>query len=204
MRLSYDALEICRKKYNKGSFWDINDPAIDTDDDMSPKEGVHIFDELWKNELIDTTGGDIHISALGHHILQMLIYPEIYIRIDNKVMNSRTRIYFRNTYYLLVLENSAGSGEAIVELLPDLKYVVGAFAYAVNTDDAMSPSESSDRNKNDDNIKVYGDRLNKDRQVLSRLEITESDQVSLVNSITGWILQQLKECMGEHDESMVN
>ena len=70
-----------------------------------------------------------------------------------------------------MLERVAGSCETIVELLPDLKYVVGAIADAIYNNDIMATAASKDCNKYGNGIKVYASRLNLDRRVLSRLEI---------------------------------
>ena len=229
MELSYEAIDFCRKKYDNGSFWDMEDMITDEDEDLSPESYVHIFDDLWKNQLISTIDDEIHISALGHHILNMIIRPEIYIRIDNNIKNSRSRIYLKNTYYLLVLERETDSHQVIVELLPDLKYLVGAIISAIDKKDEIVSAASCDDGSADSDIKVYGNRLNMDRCILDRLEINGnyhdtridfqvvdpaegnsldrqvgSDQISFINLITKWILKQLADSIGEQNEFMDN
>ncbi len=136
MKLSPEAIIACSEKYGKGPLCGFSG-SIGADVGALPEEDQQrICDELAENELIDLSGEEIHISALGHHILNMMIFPEVFVMVENRVLNVNVRIYIRNAYYLLVLDRRNGTEAApeskiIIELLPTLKGVVSAFVYAL-------------------------------------------------------------------------
>ena len=73
MELSLGAIAICSRKYGKGPLCGFS-TNIEGDADAVTSEAMQrIYDELVANELIVLSEEEVHISALGQHILNMMI-----------------------------------------------------------------------------------------------------------------------------------
>lgn len=136
MRLSLRALELCRVKFGKGYFCGFEQPDETLLDGLTEESVRQDFEELSQNEMLAFTDGGVHISALGQHILNMMLSPEQYIMLDNEAVGLRVRFYFRNTYYLCVIEDKSVTSDDSYErytlqLLPRLEQVIGSFVYAL-------------------------------------------------------------------------
>ncbi len=224
MELSVNTIEILNARYGKGKLFGFenNTGSAET---LSKEEAERIYDELAGNELIDLSEEGVHISALGHHILDMMISPEQFIVIDNKALQLDMKLYFRNTYYLSVLENKVRPGRLTVDLLPGLKEVVSAFVFAVYRDkDAAKKTE--DEHRDDFDIRAAAGSWNSGRVLTNAIDIKgnytdngiryilteknatdrgESEESEcrvseFVNTLTEWLFARLKETMAEREK----
>ena len=141
MRISVATLEFCRKKYGKGALCGFEDADDGATESKSENDIELLYDELKGNEMLAFSEDTVHLSTLGQHILNMMLNPDLFILVDNRVLKTVIRIYIRNAYYLCVLENAdlANDSKIIIELLPSLKEVVSSFAYALYCDDDIEP-----------------------------------------------------------------
>ena len=214
MKLSVTAMELCADKFGKGKLYGFDHKS--SAETITQEEAAHIYDELVQSEMIVISEEGVHISALGQHILHMMITPEQYIMLENKVLDLNMKLYFKDAYYLCLLENKAGSGKFTVDLLPGLKEVVSAFVFALYRED-QSPAEQKD------DIHVTARAWNKDRISVSEMEIhgsyldgniryslneiskTSSEETNglmcpvseFVNNLTKWLFARLSETMAE-------
>ena len=136
MELSLAAINLCASKFGKGKPCGFETTEERTTETMSEAETERIFDELVQNEMIVLSEDGIHISALGQHILNMMISPDQFIVLDNEILQVNVKIYIKNTYYLCAVEDKAASianqsSIITIELLPGLREVVSSFAYAL-------------------------------------------------------------------------
>lgn len=147
MELSLEAIDIISKKYGKGPLYGFNESIEGITDDLEVETTQRIYHELLENELVTMLEGAIHISALGHHILNMMIFPEIFVMLENRIQKVNIKIYFKNAYYLCILErnnvtNPATERKIRIELLPGIKEVVSAFAYALYQNPETEPKKN--------------------------------------------------------------
>lgn len=168
MRLSLKAIELCRTKLGKGAFCGFEQKEDAVSDTLSQEELSRDFDELTQNGIIDITDGNIHFSALGQHIFNMMLLPEQYIMLYNAADNKCVRIYIRNTYYLCVIEEK--NEKLIFKLLPKLDLVVGAFVHALHRKDNHVPFEK-DNNHIGKDLLITGKAWNKERNEISIITI---------------------------------
>lgn len=188
MKLSGNALQLCNMKFGKGVFYGFEKINVFEAGILSEKEAREVFDELLENGLIDLSTEDVHISALGQHICNMLCEPEQYIYLENKNNRKSVKIYIRNTYYLSIIED-LDSGEKRkyqMELLPRLELVTSAFVYALY---------QKENTKDKADIKVMGWAWNRNRKCVSEILIVEqiiSDEIpERINRLTNWMIQNL-------------
>ena len=180
MELSLGAIAICSRKYGKGPLCGFS-TNIEGDADAVTSEAMQrIYDELVANELIVLSEEEVHISALGQHILNMMISPELLVMLENRVRKVNLKIYIRNAYYLCILEqgnstNPAAERKIRLELLPGLKEVVSAFAYALYREpenkadrDRQAPAVNTEQ-KSDYDISVAEKAWDKDRLFFSEV-----------------------------------
>lgn len=170
MRLSLRALELCCTKFGKGSFYGFEQTGESALNGITEEDAAKDFDELLQNGIISVMGDDIHISALGHHIFNMMITPEQCIILDNETIGICVRIYIRNAYYLCVMENknieSTDSYDRyIFDLLPRLDMIVGAFVYILH----------NTKNSEKQNVRIIGKAWDEERNVIS--EFTAEDVI---------------------------
>lgn len=215
MRLSLRALEMCRVKYGKGIFCGMEPMEESYFNDMTEADAGKDYDELIQNGMIENATGDIRISALGQHILGMLVAPEQYIMLNNVADSVCVRVYIKNTYYLCVMEeketeDSDECSRYIVELLPTLELVVGAFLHAIHREEATSQLQASTgRNI----LEIEGKAWSKNREINAELAISgeyvgegmrcqmlkpvkeefDCELYRLINKITEWVLKNIAE-----------
>ena len=214
MELSVKTIEILTAKYGKGQLCGFeNSTAPET---FSEGEAEQAYDELTGNELIDLSEEGAHISALGHHILNMMREPEQFIRIDNDALQLDMKLYFRDAYYLCVLENKKEPGRLTVDLLPGLKQVVSAFVYALYADkeQAAGLDEGSVRvtcqswdSSRTPAAEMKTDGVYHNGKILYRSEAvsegrkesgkTESTVPDFVNGLTEWLFARFRETMAQ-------
>lgn len=208
MRLSLRAIELCRIKFGKGVF--VGFESIDESilSGISEVDARRDFDELTQNGIIDFIDDDIHISALGQHIFNMMLEPEQYIMLDNTADNICARIYIRNTYYLCVLEDKKVKSNDvydryIFELLPRLDLLVGSFAYVLHRNKKHMSVADGNRQVEQD-IRIVGKAWNKDRKIISEIMICgkyhmDAIQYQMVEQIDG-VETKVKELESETSE----
>ena len=148
MELSLGAIAICSRKYGKGPLCGFGTNIEGDVDTITAEAMQRIYDELVANELIVLSEEEVHVSALGQHILNMMISPELFVMLENRIRKVNLKIYIRNAYYLCILEQGndtdpAAESKIRLELLPGLKEVVSAFAYALYRE----PESIADRNR---------------------------------------------------------
>lgn len=219
MKFSERVISICKMKMGKGEFIGFEDIDNSLVDNISPKDAVTDFNSMLENEIITYEDDDIHLSALGQHICNMLISPEIYINIDNVLDEVGMKLYIRNAYYLCVLEyqdeiSPDGCHYYNFELLPALDMMVSAFVHTLYK---KNRPVSPDFNTAVPDFNIYGKAYNESREIFADMmikgnyhdasmvtykffdmtneEVTEiKDQVSaLINQITMWTFDQLKK-----------
>lgn len=173
MKVSPRLLELCRIKYGKGLFYDLE--LIGHLEDESPSEETirQEMEELSKSGLVETVDEEVHISPLGQHIFKMMIEPEIYLYLNNALSGRTARIYILNSYYLCAISESknAVQDDYLVELLPRLDLVVGSFVYALtsNEEDVHDQKEGACEREYD--LQARGTSWKADRKVLSEISI---------------------------------
>lgn len=191
MKISENALQLCNVKFGKGMFYGFEYMDAQVLEELAEEEANKIFEELLQNNLIDFKEGNVHISALGQHICNMLYEPEQYIYLENTENHRIIKIYIRNTYYLSVIEEThteRKEKEYQFELLPQLELVTSAFVYALYQ-----------QGKKNDNagIQVRGIAWDKDRNCVSELDITRqpaSEELPvIINQVTNWMLQNMEK-----------
>jgi len=212
MRLSLRALEICRVKYGKGIFCGMELVEESYFDELAEADIRKDYDILLQNEMIENATGTIRISALGQHILGMLVAPEQYIMINNVADSVCVRVYIKNAYYLCVLEDKKVEAydeydRYIVELLPNLDLVVGSFVHAIHREEAASLMVDDGQNP----LEIVGKAWNKDGEVCSEITISgeyfeegihcqmlkpvkeefDCESYRLINKITEWVLKNI-------------
>ncbi|MBR3200962.1 MAG: hypothetical protein IKG17_06465 [Mogibacterium sp.] len=199
MNLSQRAIALCRMKYGKGELIGFEDIDNDILNDLTEDEEESVIRELAEAEFLESTDGNIHLGALAHHLLNMMIEPEQQIRIDNELNSAGLTVYIRNAYYLCVIDDknitkADDPGKYTIELLPRLDLVVGAFTYALGS---ITPEH--DINKC---LKISGRAWDKDRSLISEISLPDGaedqpDVSSLINTATIWMLENI--AAGEHD-----
>lgn len=176
MKLSLKAIELCRMKYDKGIFcgfeWVDNSILCN----ISEAESRLYFDELLQNKIIDFSDDNMHISALGQHIFNMMLKPEQYIILDNIVEGKCVRIYIRNAYYLCIIEDRTlksddGYNSYTFKLLPRFEFVVGSFVYALHHNEKNLSVRINDDKQAEQDIKIVGRAWNKNREFLSEISM---------------------------------
>ena len=211
MDLSLKVLEVCKNKFGKGNFYGFDFDNKDLLVNTSEEEFRKTFEALADNKLIENTDEGVHFTELAHHFFNMMINPEQVVIINNHVSNMVTRVYFRNTYYLYIMENK--EDESIkLELMPMLDQVVGAFVYALNLKDKTTDQQ------NENDFEIEGKSWKEDREVVSELIINgkylpekvfyqisltkgdnnkkeerEEELSNLVNEITYWLLNSISD-----------
>lgn len=223
MNLSYNAIQICKNKYSHGELCGITFNDSSSSKYSSPEDTADVFDELLKGEMIELNNNKVNISALGQHLLNMMINPDLFCMIDNDWLSANVRIYIKDAFYLCVLENKLITSESdssrfIIELLPGFYHVVGAYVYALNnknTEDSDKNSLNEFVNNPEDNpdfqitgfccdskLNICGNIIGnkmcyKTEETFDGKEIepsvTESDVSTLVNSISSWMFKNLSE-----------
>ena len=221
MRLSWKTLELCKVKFGKGNFYGFEKIADDIVDNISEEELGQAFSELTENEFLNQENAHIHFSALGQHIFNMMLEPEQYIMVENKVDDMRARLYIRDTYYLCVMNDASLSPDGktesyIIELLPYLDLVVGSFVHTLNHSEGGMPARESedvsdicivgkswDKNREEvSQITVAGNyceegiccqisEWNQDKKVVQRDVVGENCE--LINWLTSWLFKQISE-----------
>lgn len=211
MDLSLKVMELCKNKFGKGDFYGFDFDSNDLLGSMSEEEFQEVFDVLAGNELIEITDEGVHFTALAHHFFNMMINPEQVVIITNHVSDMITRVYFRNTYYLYILENKADKSVRL-DLMPMLDQVVGAFVSALHLE------AKNAKNQNENDFEVEGKSWTMDRNLVSELAITgkylpekvsyqisltkgennkkeerEEELSNLVNDITYWLLNAISD-----------
>lgn len=176
MNLSFMAIEICREKFGKGELCGFEQSKKPDIDSISEEDAVRVFDELLQSEMVTLDNDDIHISALGHHIMNMMIEPEVLIMLENLCLHLQINIYIRNAYYLCVVEEKhteadGESGRLSVDLLPGFKQVIGAFVYALYREDKMESQENFDIKRPEHDIRIIGRAWDKDRRISSEMTV---------------------------------
>lgn len=216
MRFSLRAIEICRQRLGKDRLVGFDRSNRSILDEIKEDDVEKDFDELLKNGILDIEGEEPRITPLGQLLFNMMSAPEQFIKVENRVNDSIVRIYIRNTYYLCVIENkkvteSDSYDRFIFDLLPYLDLVVGAVAFGIQQDGEIT-------NRNDGGMadieieKIAWDEENeiethaidygnyKDDGI--ECTITDDDEETcvvqkeaseLVNGITHWIFNKLKE-----------
>ena len=222
MRFSLNALETCRLKYGKGLFVGYEPIDMDIPDSYSEEDMITIIKELGRSGIIEATEDDIHLSALAHHIFNMMIEPEIFMDLHNSITSRRAKVYIRNAYYLCVMEDqtvesSNNFDRFSVELLPRLDLVVGSFISTlsypdIHTADSVQLSTGStsadisciswdkERNKLSELlIESYYRNDSVDYRIIKGSEgnregtVYHSEELSdLINTLTKWMFTQLR------------
>ena len=209
MRLSLRAIQLCQMKFGKGRFYGFEQMDEADLEHISEEDAKQDFNELIQNGIIDTSNDSIHISALGQHIFNMMLEPEQYIILDNKASNVCIRVYIRNTYYLCIIENKKVKTDYdydryILELLPTLELVIGAFTYALQDNDVKQTQQDiriegkawkKDRKNCSEieicgkyeNEKIYGQIVEQKEDAENRKSEFESEISELINQLTVWM-----------------
>ena len=148
MKLSLNAIEICKNKFGKGELRGFDLSGGADKNEMSRSAAYAVFDELDEAGMLVMADGELHISALGQHILNMMLTPELFLVLDSGLKEVCVRVYIRDAYYLCVLENKAITSDTnaerfTLELVPGFEQVVGAFVYALYKKDSGSSAEHS-------------------------------------------------------------
>jgi len=220
MDLTLKVMELCKNKFGKGNFYGFDFGNNDLSVSLSQEELQTVFDALVENELVDNSDEGVHFTPLAHHIFNMMVNPEQVVIITNHVSNMITRIYFRNTYYLYVMENKEDESVKL-ELLPMLDQVVGAFVYALN----LENKKTNEQYIND--FEIEGKSWKENREIASELAICgnyqlekviyqisltkgnknkkeerEEELSNLINSITYWLFNAVSDqYKGEENKS---
>lgn len=230
MKLSFNAIQICKNKYGRGDLYGIENNNFSTSKYESPEDTANVFEELIQSDMIDLQNETVQISALGQHILNMMIRPEIFFMIDNNWLSVNVRIYIKNAFYLCVVENKLITSETdserfIIELLPGFDQVIGAFVYALynKSTDNSEDIELYDSNSNPDiesDFRITGLSNNSELRMCGNIKgnticyqitettdedfaettIAETDLSSLVNKLSGWMFNKLSEIIALKEE----
>lgn len=221
MEISLGAIEICAEKYGVNKPVGFEKCGNISKNTIGEEELKRIFGELTKNELLDSSGDGIGISLFGKHIMNMMTEPEMYVQVENNMLQINVKVYFKDVYYLCIVENmkdqdSHFSKKIQIVLLPDLKGVVSSFAYALYCENAYPVGEKNyqrdihdiyivakawekDRNLISD-VLIEGDYYNSNIQykLIEKASLQEennrTDECEIsdfVNLLTEWILAQL-------------
>ena len=221
MNLSYNAIQICKNKYGHGELCGISGNDFSFSEYSAPEDTAEVFDELLKAEMIELNNDKVNISALGQHLINMMISPDLFCMIDNDWLSVNVRIYIKDAFYLCVLENKLitsenDSARFTIELLPGFNHIVGAYVYALydkSTEDSdknsfneivNNPEENPDFQITgfcgDSKLNICGNIIGntmcyKTEEIFGGKEIkpsvTESDVSTLVNIISGWMFKNL-------------
>ena len=202
MNLSQRAIALCTIKYGKGELTGFENIDENILNNLTEEEEERVIKELAEAEFLESTEDVIHLGALAHHLLNMMIDPELYIRIDNDLNGAAVTVYIRNAYYLCVIEDknitrADDSAKYTIDLLPRLDLVVGAFTYALgSTGDDL---EGKDIN---DCLKITGTAWDKERTMVSELILpdsnsAENDISNLINTATMWMLENIAATVQE-------
>lgn len=231
MKLSFNAIQICKNKYGCGELYGIENNNFSTSRYESPEDTANVFEELTQSDLIDLQNETVQISFLGQHILNMMINPEIFFMIDNNWLSVNVRIYIKNAFYLCVVENKLITSETdserfIIELLPGFDQVIGAFVYSLYNKDTENSEEIElyDSNYNPDlesDFRITGLSNNSELRICGNIKsnsicyqitettnkdsaettIAETDLSSLVNKLSGWMFNKLSEIIVLKEEN---
>jgi hypothetical protein len=225
MKLSLRELEICKNRCGKDNLqgFEVTEDNI-LDPDIVSKESLKKdIEELLNEQILERSADMIRISALGRHIMNLMEKPEQFVMIENNISGSRIRVYLGNTYYLYLAEDrkilSEDSNDRfLLEYLPDLKLVVGAFVNAIHipVKDVMA---SADKGEGKNHVKITGISVGEDGTEDSGIiinadyaddehmeyEITDlrtgaadkkKTHISeMINTLTGWMFNRLSETM---------
>ncbi|MBR3524723.1 MAG: hypothetical protein IKO11_02655 [Lachnospiraceae bacterium] len=213
MKLSREDIEICRFKCRKSTL--IGFEKRDAfPSGITEEEADAVFDRLTGNSLIEVYEENIRLSAFGHFLINTMSEPEQFVMLENESNGTVTRIYFRNAFYLWVFEHKKkdGTTELVLELLPDLKMVVGALVTALRR---------RETDKENRKIRITGKAWNREGELASDLmingklekertqyqieiaadsgEVTEQETeiCDLVNLITMWVFGRISERIAE-------
>ena len=215
MKLTIEEIEICRRKCGKGSLMGFEKTGS-LDRELSEEEADRVFDRLAENGLIEIFEDSIRLSAFGHFLISIMSEPEQFIMLENPTNGTITRLYLRNAYYLCVIEyKNAGRDRLILELLPDLKQVVGSFVFALQKDGKTEKKEElrvTARSWNKEGAPV-GDLMilggYEDNRIRYQMTDTvedpgnekqEEEIYEVVNRITAWLLGRIAETIREKSE----
>lgn len=195
MNLSQRAIALCRMKYGKGELLGFENVNYDILNNLTEEDEEAVIRELAEAELLESTDEIIHLGALAHHMLNMMIEPEQLIRIDNDKDDVAVSVYIRNTFYLCVIDNkklthTGDPQKYTIELLPRVDLIVGAFTYALGKDNENDPKSDCR------GLKIAGTAWDKDRNITAEISLTGeeddfSDISSVINTITMWMLDNL-------------
>lgn len=170
MKLSLSTIALCRMKYGKGLFYGFEQLKENIFDELSEVEMRKDFEQLTKEGMIGLYSDDIHITALGQHIFNMMLEPEQYILLKNEINEICIRMYIRNVYYLCVIQDSKlkKEEEYILKLLPRLELVSGSFTYVLypNEKENVIPDKFDS-----ENIVILRKTWDKNRKISSEIKI---------------------------------
>ena len=182
MKLSLRAIELCRRKWGKGLFYGFENIDKSILESVSKEKVREDFDVLTQNGIIDFCDGEIHISALGHHIFNMMHEPEQYITLSNEVNGICVRVYIRDAYYLCVIADKTikeddEDGRYIIKLLPKLDFVIGSFVHALYCEEKRTLERGDMRKETKQDIQIEGKSWNKNGEVISEIMILGNYQL---------------------------
>ena len=221
MELTLQSLEICRYKTGSSQFCGFKTDQINMKD-ISQEDSSRAFDNLIENDLITLINEEIHVSALGQFFVKMMTDPEIMISVENQSTHKKVNIYIRDAYYLAVLNEkyepiSEGGDKLLVDLLPTLKEVVGAFIHGIAYEGDPKSAGTESTEIKDHSIHITGISWDKARKIDAQMDIlgdyqgrtidyhlhkktdsliidesiTDCQISSLVNTLTGWMFDRL-------------
>ncbi len=221
MYLTDLSLALCMKKCNINRLYGFDKGFSSLTDEINEDNAEMVMEEMEKSGLMTLSKEEICINALGQFVINIMSNPDQMLYFVNKCR--RVRVYFKNTYYLYIIENKGKKGY-LIDFLPDLKHVVGSFIYAMDLDetDQKNTGNGNEESGEDNDFEVFGVSWNENRDPASKIEIygvidgksidyeilkkknglekrekrKKEDVCSVINEVTEWLFKELPDICG--------
>jgi hypothetical protein len=227
MKLSYKALRTLSDKYGDGNLIGFEILKDNAALKAKKEDSESLFNELIQSESIISENDKIQISALGQHVLDMMIDPEILVSIKNNRLNKHLRFYVKDAYYLCVLDDELQKdlNDRVLRLepVPTLREMVSAFAYTLayeagdneedcgnndicilarawGNDGEISNEYSIDGQYNHKNVNYDLVKQSNGDATIERME--NCGIADFINMLTRWVLDNLSEMIEREDEKV--